>query len=124
VPRHRVDDRARAGAVDADRLAGERHAESRQHNVGPVDGTGDRARIVRIRFGDDQPRVGERIVRAVAGHGNDVVAGIEGLLHELTARESVGSKDSDLHLLVLRVVSAQRRVRAPTPVLSNPAARM
>jgi hypothetical protein len=52
---------------------------------------------VRVCFGNDHPLVGERVDHGMAGHGDDVVAGIEGPLHEPAAGESVGSKDSDLH---------------------------
>jgi hypothetical protein len=66
---------------------------------------------VRVCFGNDHPLVRERVVRGMAGHGDDVVAGIKGPLHELAAGESVGSKDSDLH----RVLPLGLRTQAKSP---------
>jgi hypothetical protein len=98
---HPGDDVGRTLGVDGDRCLGKRHAERREHGVGPVDRRGDGGCVVDIAADDlEAPMLDRESVRA-SGEGDDLVALVERQLGEESAGGAVRAEHCELHGSVL-----------------------
>ena len=94
---HAGDDVGDAVRVDGDRGLGERHAERREHRVGPVDRRGDRGAVVDVAGGHLEMGMLERERVGVAGEGDHVVVLVERQPGEESSGGAVRPEYCELH---------------------------